>query len=340
MPEVFTNEYAYQYENFSAKHPRTYEVAAQALLKTDGGIKDGEFVVEIGSGTGNSSLVFVSSNPNLAKLVCIEPSDFVNLAAYKLGKKELVLPTDLAYSQAIEYIEEQRRKTLNISGKVRLVKGRSPQLPIRTDTVDRVYCSQSFHWFAFQDEVSKANFDYLSDAVREIARILRPGGRLLFDSNGHIYNFGREEIGGRRINDIHFTRHPLWFRFNDNFNEYVVSSGFRVSGEQKGDRLHQIFDFALLKRILRANDLHLISTSNGQPYLLTLVPMKREKIIDSARDGAKMIKFNHPTLKELPEDQKDEIIAKVLKITLDENPRIFEEDFYETFASFVAEKVA
>lgn len=340
MSEIFNNQFALQYDGFSAAPPRAYEIGSRALVKVDGGIKAGELVVEIGSGTGNSSIILAISNPHLRRLICIEPSDFINLAAYKLGKTDIELPDEIP-TQTRQYIEEQREKALPIVGKVDLVRGRMPELSIATGVVDRVYAASSFHWLSFRDQSSPVDFEHLKASVAEIARVLKAGGRFLFDSNGHILNFGDEEANNRRINDMHFTKHPLWEKFNSSFYEVLSQRGFEIGDiTQTPDRLQQIFNLPILEDILRENDLQLIPNSAGGQYLLTLIPYDKERLINSARSGAKMNKFSTPQLKGLSEKEKGDIVEQALQQAIEKNPVAFDGDYYETFVTFVAQKTA
>lgn len=341
MAEIFNSQYALQYDGYSASPPRTYEIGAKALVGIDGGIGDGDLVVEIGSGTGNSSIILATSNPNLRRLICIEPSDFISLAAHKFGKRELSLPNDLPEGIR-SYIEQQQQRALQISGKIDLVRGRMPSLPIGSSIADRVYCASSFHWFAFRGQLSpQPDFDHLNSSVAEIARILRGDGRFLFDSNGHILNFGDEEVNGKRINDVHFTKHPLWEKFNSNFYDVLSRMGFQVKDEtQTPDRLQQIFNLTMLEDILNKNGLYLIPNLEGGQYLLTLIPYDRERLINSARSGAKMNKFSTTELTGLSEREKGDMVEQALQQAIEENPKAFDDDYYETFITFVAQKAA
>jgi ubiquinone/menaquinone biosynthesis C-methylase UbiE len=285
MSEVFNDQYAFQYDAYSATAPKMYEIAANALLQVDEGIQDGDRVVEVGSGTGNSSIILARSNPELRNLICIEPGGFIHLAAFKLGQRSITLPQDGSVPDiALAYIEEQKAKALEIKDKVHLVSGRVPQLPLATDSADRIYCPESFHWFSFKDEVSPANYQHLSAGVADIARVLHPGGKLIFDSNGHIFDFKDAKLEGRDINDMHYTNHPLYRRFYQSFDRYITSLGITPTQNQTEHRLRHIFNQDLLEQILKSNGFQRSLTQDGDPYLLTLVPVQEKKILESARE--------------------------------------------------------
>jgi hypothetical protein len=51
-----------------------------------------------------------------------------------------------------------------------------------------------------------------------------------------------------------------------------------------------------------------------------------------------MTKFDRPELASLVEEKRDEILAHVSEMTLDEKSEDEKESYYETFVSFVAQK--
>lgn len=341
MSESFNEQYALPYERMSATPIRMYEKAASALLAVDGGIRDGETVLEVGSGTANSSIIFATSNPNLRRLICVEPSPFINTAAYKLGQRESGFETtDPKFNTALAYIEQQRVRAEPVAGKITLIKARSPFLPFQSGVFDRAYFSQSLHWLAFPNEESPADFEYLTKGLADVSSVLKPGGRILFDSNGHIFDFGDDKFEGRSLKDIHYVNHPLYQTFDRNFDEHIARMGYQIeqSAENPPDRLRLIFNLPKLQEIFNKARLEIIPNQYGQMYLLTPVPFSAARIADSLKDSAMMHHFRHPGLIDLSDEEKNAIVEEVLQKTLFENPEAGSDDYFETLISFVAQK--
>jgi SAM-dependent methyltransferase len=336
MSEIFSAAYAVQYDYYSSLPPKPYDRAAQALVEVDGGIRDGETIVEIGSGTGNSTIVLGHSNPQLARLICVEPSaGFLDLAKYKFGFTEAQLPDNTPLG-ARDFIERQRQAALGIREKVTLLQGASYNIPLVDDVADRVYCPQSFHWFAFPDQKSDPDFKFLHNSLFEISRVLKSHGRLLFDSNGHIFDFQGTTLNGRDLNEMHLENHPIYRIFRENFSSLVSSD----TTEAPKDRLHHIFNMGSLTIALEQGGFEPIQVNNEDCYKLTTVPYDRDSIITITRYGAKMTYFSKPGLLELPETEKDALVEEALRKTLIENEGMFEKDYYEVFIDFAFQKAS
>lgn len=67
---------------------------------------------------------------------------------------------------AVEPVAEMRAKLTAAHPEVQALAGTAAAIPLQDATVDAVLCAQAFHWFAN------------ADSLREIARVLKPGGRL------------------------------------------------------------------------------------------------------------------------------------------------------------------
>ncbi len=111
-------------------------------------------VLDIGSGTG----VFL---PHLARLAAQASIVALDLSREMLRRAKANGRTPVGYG---------------------LVRGDGLRLPLRSSCVDMVTCHNSF-----------AHFDDRAAALREIRRVLRPGGRLFI-----LHDLGRE-----RVNAIH-----------------------------------------------------------------------------------------------------------------------------------------
>lgn len=350
MPEntaSFNRDNVLQFERQAAAPPVPYEIAARALAGLREGIRAGDRVLEIRTRTGISTIILAASNPDLKMLTGVEPTatSYRQLADYKFGKGEFDFPQNrTGYETTIEYIERQRALALPLSPKVELVDGWAPGLPVEDGSVDKVYVPQTLHWLAFKDEISPHSRDQLSAAVGDVARVLRPGGTLFFDSNGHIFNFGSRRLHrnmGPLINDMHYVHHPLSAQFDEEFNGLARERGFEIPQPttENPDKLAQIFDLPYLKGILDENGLKLMPVGMRRDYLLTLVPVGIDRILSTIQDGTKMHAFNHPGLKELPEGEKDNFIEQALQRAQAKYAEVSQQSYYETFISFAAQKM-
>lgn len=89
----------------------------------------------------------------------------------------LLLPTGAA-ALAVEPVAQMRMQLSNGLPGVQAIEGTAESMPLPDASVDAVVCAQAFHWFAN------------TAAMREIRRVLRPGGRL-----GLIWNVRDESVG-------------------------------------------------------------------------------------------------------------------------------------------------
>jgi SAM-dependent methyltransferase len=73
---------------------------------------------------------------------------------------------------AVEPIDAMRAELERVVPGVEVLAGTAEEIPLQDGGVDAVTCGQAFHWFR------------ADDALREIRRVLRPGGRLALLWNG------------------------------------------------------------------------------------------------------------------------------------------------------------
>lgn len=342
MPEVFRDQFALQYEAFSSRLPRPYEHVARALARVDA-VRDGELGLEVGSGTGNSTIVLLENLPQLRRLVCIDPSKgtfqgALKLAEYKFGERDLIFPDD-SPPEALSYIEEQRKRAMPYKDKVTLLEGDAHNLgALANGMFDRVYAPESFHWFAIETPNSKPDLGLLSESVAEIAKALKPGGKFIFDSNGHLFRFGDREINGRKLDDMHFTKHPFRDGFNRAFSTVASEAGFDIPvGGQEPSPLHYMFDQDKIRDVLEQNGLKIIPAPDQRDYSLRLLHMSLDSMIRASVTSAKMGHFKKPDLVDLPEVEKDRWITKAIELAVDEN-RGSSYRYYETYTLYVAQK--
>jgi SAM-dependent methyltransferase len=93
------------------------------------------------------------------------------------GKFTRLLAGTAATVVAVEPIAEMRARLSAEQPAVRSLEGTAEAIPLERGSVDAVVCAQAFHWFA------------TCAALREIRRVLRPGGRL-----GLVWNVRDESV--------------------------------------------------------------------------------------------------------------------------------------------------
>jgi SAM-dependent methyltransferase len=94
-----------------------------------------------------------------------QPCDVVDLGA-GTGKLTRALVSLAHRVTAVEPLDEMRSELVAAAPRITAVKGSAEAIPLADSSADVVTCAQSFHWFD------------RSLALPEIARVLRPGGRL------------------------------------------------------------------------------------------------------------------------------------------------------------------
>lgn len=126
------------------------------------GLRAGQVALDLGAGTGKFT-------PNLlatgADVIAVEP------VASMRAQLSAPMRTQLSTTMP------QSRVTSGVDQVLRVLDGTAQAMPLPDACVDAVVCAQAFHWFASRD------------ALREIHRVLRPGGRL-----GLVWNVRDESI--------------------------------------------------------------------------------------------------------------------------------------------------
>jgi SAM-dependent methyltransferase len=103
-------------------------------------------------------------------------STVVDLGAGTGKFSQLLLRTG-ADVVAVEPVDAMRAQLLDSISGLSVIAGTAQSMPLESASVDAVVCAQAFHWFAS------------SEALREIRRVLRPGGKL-----GLVWNVRDESV--------------------------------------------------------------------------------------------------------------------------------------------------
>ncbi|MCC6763780.1 MAG: class I SAM-dependent methyltransferase [Deltaproteobacteria bacterium] len=113
-------------------------------------------------------------------------------------------------------------------GQAALVRGDGTRLPFADGAFDAAVSTEAFHWFPDQDA-----------ALRDLHRVLRPGGRLLLALVSPPFEIVADavELGMRMVGQ------PLWWTTPSRLATQVRAAGFRVERQR---RVFRIPGFLLL----------------------------------------------------------------------------------------------
>jgi ubiquinone/menaquinone biosynthesis C-methylase UbiE len=103
-----------------------------------------------------------------------------------------------------------------------LVRADAQRLPLAERSVDVVVCTESFHWYPDQER-----------ALGEVARVLRPGGRLLIASIAMLTDVGDRLVTGATASSGSTVR----ARPPRRLREMVAQAGFEVIHQRRIPRL-------------------------------------------------------------------------------------------------------
>ncbi len=199
-----TGRLASLFDRWSVQYDRrglqrsTYRPVHDAVLARLQGI-DPSVVVDLGCGTGQLTQRLVGTFP-AAAIVGVDLSD--GMLARAAGR--LATAGD---------------------GATGLVQADAEQLPFAVSSVDVVVCTESFHWYRDQ-----------AQALNELARVLRPGGRLLIASIATMTGVGDRLLTGATVSAGTAIRaHPP-----HHLREMISRAGFEVIYQRRIPRLGPI----------------------------------------------------------------------------------------------------
>lgn len=338
---IFNSSYLIEYEKNSSGPKKPYERNAETLVKLAGDIKNYENILEIGCGTGNSTIVILESNPNVENMVALEPSTaFLEVARYKFGQVQKISAFDRNQNTLIKtFIEYQRSRGKQLSERVNFVQARADggRLPLRDNSFDIIFASSVMHWLAFES-IDSVSSEYIGKAFTDFSRILKPNGRLIFDSSGLQFNFAEDTFNGRAINSFNWLNHSFHLRFLENLNSILMNKNLipkPYTDFSNFDKTYHIFDLNFLISLSSKNGLHILPQSNERPYNLVVDPYDFESVKERVISGARMRYFNSAELKNLPDQIKNLLINQASQLTLDSYDSSQAEDAASTTAAFV-----
>lgn len=343
----FVAQFVTSYEAHSAASHRPYEVSAQHIVESDANFEPGSVIVEVGCGTGNSTIVFGELRPTASKIIAIDRSkDFLRWAGYKFARHKLDLEVSAGLPDIVtNYFQEMRGRASLVRPSVEFMEARAQQMTaLPSGTADRVYASHSLHWFTFADDDEPGlDRDYLSEALNEISRILKSGGRFMFNSSGLQFDFGSVNYEGRPLNSYHVMNHPFHLAFASNLRQLLENA--ELLGEsprefEKLDKYHGIFDIEFLKNKLVQSGLEMEDLEVDAPFRLWLRYKSPDEIIDWIKNGGNMRYFNYPPLTQVDIPMRIELIDNALQLTLAQSPDLLLESGAETIATFSSIKTS
>jgi len=320
----FCKKYAPMYELVSSKirsYERTAEALAGRLLDTN---KQFEHLLELGSGTGNATTVFLETISSLQTIYCLEPSEFIEIAQNKQRNDF----TDVSYEEnksawnkAWKYVQEMSNRLQPHKEKLKLIRGNGHTIPLRDQTMEAITMIQVFHWLD------------MNTALSEFYRVLKPGGIIAFDVSGSRFDFGSEK---EKLNTMHVTRHPFFILFQEKLKNILELKGIHQENTTSSPK----FTEEILKKLFEEKGFIRIADKNRHPYTITIVPYTMEQIYSVAKYGTRMrIGRLMPELLATPE-----LIDDITSRALEETKNIWEEKnknipyYAETFAAFIFQK--
>ncbi|MBI5456419.1 class I SAM-dependent methyltransferase [Candidatus Kaiserbacteria bacterium] len=318
----FDRGYAKQYDALSGDI-RAYEAFAKTLAgRLLDHMPNAKEVLEIGTGTGNSALVLLESAPFLEQVYGMEIEDFILLAR---AKQKNAVSRLFSPQRSPAYSREVQERLQAHKHKLHLIKARGEAIPIKDGTVDAVFMNQVFHWLNAEE------------ALREIGRVLKPDGLLVFDESEFQFDFG-DTVEGRQIKKEQIVDHPFIKLFQKIFNQELEQQGIVVDVKP----FQYLFTLDTLRALLEKNGFEIVPNSAGDPYTITTVRYNLTQVMSFAEKGARMrIMRQMPDLLKMP-GLVDKIVAAAMRKTKREWSKLPHRDeglYGPSQAAFVARKI-
>ncbi|MBT4824933.1 class I SAM-dependent methyltransferase [Candidatus Woesearchaeota archaeon] len=259
-----------------------YKISAELALLIEP-VKKGDLIMDVGSGTGISTVAIYDSIQDRANVICVEPAEAIKVAMHKFGHKNLfesdsVNPEEIRKQLGIELSEEylqllQKTKermvmraetTTFFNVPAQEISDLVGSGHISAGSVDKIFCFSSFHWLANNEEKGITSPEYLVNSLKGFFNALKPGGILVFNESGLQYDFGDAcvEATGKQyantpINNIHMLQHEFHKRFLSELNDVLLERGFSdaalIDPDGRVDNYHFLFNKDLLQEIFSEN---------------------------------------------------------------------------------------
>lgn len=345
---IFTLEYALQrYEPLSVT--AEYRPSVRRQIELYGGIQNGQTIIDLGCGTGNSTVEIAQSNANFGEIHGIDPSPAIEVARYKFGQIDpqawKIMTEGISYPPSVQdKIDKEREITAPYAGRVHFHKGGAQNLGLLLPDVsaDGAFSVQAVHWMAFAPEdIEGKDINYLTQSFKQIRKRLRDGGVFVFDESGVQFDHGDSTFDGKTLNELHPVNHPFHIAFIANLNQELREMGIieKPIDPKKIDRYHGMFDLPTLRRLLEESGFELIPTPEGNLYEVEVFYKDAEALQSFIKNGGAMRYFGSPELQALSDIVKSGLIDKALAATLLQHKALLEEPTAETLAFFKARAV-
>lgn len=175
----------------------------------------GEIAVDVGSGTGEDVLAFATYG---ARAIGVEPSPGLRAEA---ARRAVSAAETVGRAAAAEYVEGGAEAVRGVGAAVEYVEGQAEALPFEDASVDVLRCERVLQ-----------HVDDPAAAVTEMARVLRPGGRIVLidtDWGTAIIHPADPDVLQRMVGYFRGeTANPFSGR---RLRELLVGTGLEITGE-------------------------------------------------------------------------------------------------------------
>ncbi|GEM_PF-6266314 len=289
-------------------------------------IQDGNVVLEIGCGSGNSTLPIVQRCFPHGRVVAVDRSDIATIAGRKFGQVK-----DNSWNgrtsgipvrpEVLAGVESVRDKTARMHGSVIVARAKAQELPLPSKTVDAAVMVQAFHWLAYEDDDTKGDKpSYVGVSLKEIHRVLKPGSPFVFDTAGGHLDFGDMRINGARLNSLHFIHHPVQIAFAKKLNTVFAENGFTARVDPlRPNKYYRIFPVETIHQLLKDAGFQPESISD-QPFKISFVPLSPLQLLEGREQGGHMVYFTDPEVSSLPHTTKTQLLMEAGKRVREKHP--------------------